>query len=64
MITTVVTGVMLVVGAILLLFVLGNNLRDNLDATVEAQATDRAQLLDAGAEPSTLVATPALPPSS
>lgn len=55
--TTLVTGVMLVLGALVLMFVLGNKLRDNLDATIENQAADRAQLLDAGADPQSLVST-------
>ena len=55
--TTLVTGVMLVLGAAVLLSVLGKNLRENLDATIQNQAAGRAQLLDGGADPQSLVST-------
>ena len=54
-VAVVVAAVSLLIAAVGLTWVLENNLRDNLDSTVETQARARAELLDAGADPATLV---------
>lgn len=51
----VVAALALLVAAIGLTAVLENNLQDNLDSTVETQARNRAELIDTGADPSSLV---------
>ncbi len=55
LVATAVTGVVLIAGAVLLLFVLQQNLRSNLDTAVETQSQARAELLDQGAAPGDLV---------
>ena len=54
-VAVVVAAVSLLIAAVGLTWVLENNLRDNLDSTVETQARARGELLDAGADPATLV---------
>jgi signal transduction histidine kinase len=54
-IATLVTGAVLIVGAVVLTIVLGQNLRDSLDSTIETQARARAELLDVGSDPESLV---------
>lgn len=50
-----IAAISLLVAAVGLTWVLRNNLRDSLDSTVETQARARAELLDTGADPATLV---------
>lgn len=54
-VAVVVAAISLLVAAVGLTWLLENNLRDNLDAAVETQARARADLLDTGADPATLV---------
>lgn len=52
-----VTAVALVIGALLLLWLLTSRLQADLDNTLETQARDRVQLIDAGAHPSAIADT-------
>ncbi|MGI9604374.1 MAG: sensor histidine kinase [Acidimicrobiales bacterium] len=51
----VVVGVALVVGGLVTVTLLERNLEDNLDQSLDQQARDRAQLLEGGADPQSLV---------
>ena len=53
----IVAALALFIAAIGLTAILEKNLQDNLDSTVETQARTRAELIDTGADPSTLVDT-------
>ena len=54
-ISALVVGLALLAGSVAMLWVLNNNLQSNLDSTIEAQAADRARLIDDGADPASLV---------
>lgn len=55
LVATAVTAVVLVGSAVLLLVVLQQNLRSNLETAVETQSRARAELIDQGAAPADLV---------
>lgn len=54
---TIVVGVALTIGALVSVAVVRSNLTDNVDQTLLQQATDRAQLIDQGTNPASLVNT-------